>query len=70
MADQKKLNRIKLMLQQADRVLEQAEPDLVVFEKLIADALTLAMEMREPPNPYADKALRPGLTLSQESPDV
>jgi hypothetical protein len=61
MPDQKQINRLKLMLGHAERALEMAEPDLVIVGKLLSDALSLALEMNEPPNPYADRSLRPGL---------
>ena len=63
-AEPKKINRLKLMLDHAKRALEQDQPDLVIVEKLLSDALALAMELREPPNPYADKTLRPGLDVT------
>jgi hypothetical protein len=69
MPDQKKINRLKLMLGQATRCLEEAEPDLRVVETLLSGALALAMELREPPDPYANPALRPGLIRSQENSD-
>jgi len=59
--DQKQINRLKLMLDHAKRALEMADPDLKIVERLLSDAVSLAVEMNEPPNPYADKGLRPGL---------
>jgi hypothetical protein len=70
MADPKKIDRLKLMLTHVERTLEQAEPDMRIVEKLLSDALSLAVELNEPPNPYADNALRPGLTRSEENPDA
>jgi hypothetical protein len=61
MPDQKLINRLKLMLGHAERALEMAEPDMKVVEKLLSDALALAINIREPPDPYADKSVRPGL---------
>jgi hypothetical protein len=63
MVDQKEINRLKLMLDHVNRTLEMAEPDLKIVERLLSDALNLAMALREPPNPYAHPALRPGLTV-------
>jgi hypothetical protein len=61
MADNKLINRLRLMLDHAKRAMEQDEPDLKIVEKLLADALALAIGINEPPDPYADKTLRPGL---------
>ena len=61
MTDPKKINRLLLMLDHAARTLKMDAPDLRIVEKLLADALTLAVELNEPPDPYADKTLRPGL---------
>ena len=65
MIDQKAINRLKLMLDHAKRVLDHPEPDMRVLEKLLESALTLAADINAPPNPYADKALRPGLTVGE-----
>jgi hypothetical protein len=64
MADAKQINRLKLMLDHAKRALEMAEPDMRIVEKLLGDALSLAAEINEPPDPYADRTLRPGLAQS------
>ena len=71
MTDPKMINRLVLMLDHASRALKQEEPDLRIVEVLLADALSLVI-LREPPDPYADKALRPGLNTvnSQEPPNV
>jgi hypothetical protein len=61
MPDQKQINRLKLMLDHAKRSLEMADPDMKIVEKLLSDALSLAAEINEPPNPYADQTVRPGL---------
>jgi hypothetical protein len=66
MADNKLINRLRLMLDHAKRAMEQDEPDLKIVEKLLADALALAINIREPPDPYADQTLRPGLQRSSE----
>jgi hypothetical protein len=69
MPDQKKINQLKVMLGHATRTLEMADPDLVIVEKLLSDALNLAMALREPPNPYADTRLRPGLRVGDAGDD-
>jgi hypothetical protein len=61
MPDQKRINRLKLMLGHAQRALEMAEPDLRIVERLLNDAVALVVEMSEPPSPYEDRTLRPGL---------
>ena len=68
MAD--RINRLKLMLDHAKRALDADEPDMRIVEKLLGDAFNLALDINAPPNPYADKALRPGLQSSEENPDV
>ena len=65
MADDKRINRLKLMLDHVDRALAHAEPDMKIVEKLLSDALNLAVELNEPANPYADRALRPGLSVTE-----
>jgi hypothetical protein len=46
--DQRTINRLKLMLMHAQRTLEHADPDLKVVEKLLADALSLSIQLAEP----------------------
>ncbi|HEY1427833.1 MAG TPA: hypothetical protein VGF50_14265 [Caulobacteraceae bacterium] len=68
MADEKLVGRLKLMLGHAQRALEQEAPDLRIVEKLLGDALSLAVELNEPANPYSNRALRPGLSVSEADP--
>jgi hypothetical protein len=65
-ADAKQINRLMLMLDHAARALKNDPPDLVIVEKLLSDALDLVIAIQAPDDPYADKALRPGLTRSEE----
>lgn len=66
--DRQKFHRLALMINQAKDALEMEDPDLRVVEKLLADALNLACALNEPPNPYADPALRPGLHAEADLP--
>jgi hypothetical protein len=80
--EKKIVARIKLMLGHVERTLDMDEPDFVVVEKLMGDTLDLviALQNPDPPNPYADPALRPALRVPnpgvpvtdppQENPDV
>ncbi|HLY78741.1 MAG TPA: hypothetical protein VKQ70_05170 [Caulobacteraceae bacterium] len=65
MPDQKKIDRVLLMLDHVERTLKTDPPDLRIAEKLLSDALNLMLELVEPPNPYADPKLRPGLTVGE-----
>jgi hypothetical protein len=63
MVTAKEVGRLRLMMGHVNRTLESDEPDLKIVEKLLSDALSFVLALQEPPNPYADKALRPGLTV-------
>jgi|HubBroStandDraft_5_1064220.scaffolds.fasta_scaffold188961_2 hypothetical protein len=65
MTDQKKIDRILLMIDHVERTLKNDPPDLRIAERLLGDALNLMVELTDPPNPYADPKLRPGLTVGE-----
>lgn len=65
MTDRKELSQLKVLLGHVNRHLDGEAPDFVILQKLLSDALYLAEMLCEPPNPYADKALRPGLTVGE-----
>lgn len=67
MTDQLKLDRMRTMYSQIGRALAADEPDMRVVKALLSDALQLAMDMTDPPDPYADKTLRPGLNTVGEA---
>lgn len=70
MTDPKMINRLVLMLDHASRALKTDPPDMRIVQALLTDAFNLALDLNAPPDPYADKALRPGLNVPQEANDV